>query len=145
MKVVDTPVTVPNISAWFAGVRVGPNDSGWSAPVSLGEKSIEGLHVVGTQRIYTMAAGRVGNSKPVTLTVQQWSSPDLGVIVEKTATASTGGQVHYQLTQIVQAEPDASLFTVPADYKRMVVEPGAGNRISVTSTGTAATSTTSAQ
>jgi len=28
------------------------------------------------------------------------------------------------LSEIVQAEPSADLFTVPADYKKMVVKPG---------------------
>lgn len=38
-KVVDTPVTLPEIrTATFAGMRIGPQDPGWSAPVSLGEK-----------------------------------------------------------------------------------------------------------
>jgi len=133
-RVVDTPPALPEIFTIFAGVRVGPKDSGWSAPVSLGEKSIEGIPVVGTKRVYTMAAGRVGNQNPVTITVQQWSSPQLGIILDKTSTASTGGSSHYQLTQIVQAEPDAALFKVPADYKKLVVNPKAGTVVEANST-----------
>jgi hypothetical protein len=121
MKVVDVPAAIPEIFVRFGGMRIGPNASGWSAPVPLGEKSIEGLHAVGTQRIYTLAAGAFGNEKAVTMTVQQWSSPDLGVILDKTARFSTGAEVHYQLQQILQAEPNADLFTVPADYKKMTV------------------------
>jgi hypothetical protein len=142
MKVVDAPASVPEIFTVFGGMRIGPNEPGWSAPVSLGEKSIEGLHVVGTQRVYTMAAGADGNQRAVTITVQQWSSPDLGVIVDKTSTASTGGQVHYQLAQILQAEPDAELFTVPASYKKMVVNPKSGTVVAVQSTAST-TATTS--
>jgi hypothetical protein len=121
MKVVDTPVTVPEIRATFARMHLGPEDPGWSAPVSLGEKTLDGIHVVGSQRVYTVAAGKVGNSKAVTLTVQQWSSPELGIIVDKLETATTGGGYHYHLTQLTQAEPDPALFTVPADYKRVSV------------------------
>jgi len=99
MKVVDAPASVPEIFTIFGGIRIGPNEPGWSAPVSLGEKSIEGLHVVGTQRVYTMAAGVDGN----------------------------------QLTQILQAEPDAELFTVPASYKKTVVNPGSGTVVAVRS------------
>jgi len=120
MKVVDTPVTVPEIRATFAGMRLGPQDPGWSAPVSLGEKTLDGIHVVGSQRVYIVAAGKAGNSKAVTLTVQQWSSPELGIIVDKLETATTGGVYHYHLTQLIQAEPDPALFTVPADYKKIV-------------------------
>jgi hypothetical protein len=141
IKVVDEPVTVPAIVASFAGMRLGAKDPGWSAPVSLGEKSIDGVHVVGTQEVYTVAAGKVGNEKPITLTVQQWSSPELGIIVDKMASASTGGQTHYHLTQLIQAEPDASLFRVPADYKKTVVDKTAA----VTAVSTASATTTSAQ
>ena len=84
LKGSECPVSGPSVSAWFAGMRLLYNDPAWSAPVSLGEKSIEGVHVVGTQQVYTLSAGRVGNSKPVTVNVEQWSSPELGVIVDKT-------------------------------------------------------------
>jgi hypothetical protein len=126
MKVVDVPAATPEIFTRFGGMRIGPNAQGWSAPVSLGEKSIEGFHAVGTQRIYTLAAGAFGNQNAVTITVQQWSSPDLGVILDKTARFSTGAEVHYQLHQILQTEPNADLFTVPADYKKMIVNPATG-------------------
>jgi len=122
-KVVDTPVTLPEIRTMFAGMRVGPKDPGWSAPVSLGEKTLDGVHVVGSQRTYTVAAGKVGNSKAVTVIVQQWSSPELGIIVDKLDTSTTGGQFHYHLTELTQAEPPAELFTVPADYKKILVKP----------------------
>ncbi len=134
MKVVDVPAAAPEIFAWFSNVRIGPNEPGWSSPVSLGEKSIEGLRAVGTQKTYTLAAGAVGNEKAVTITVEQWTSPDLGVILMKTSRASTGGEVRYSLEQIVQAEPSADLFTVPADYKKMVVKPGTGSVVSTRST-----------
>jgi hypothetical protein len=123
-KSADCPATVTEVTAYFSGMHLRPNDPAWSAPVALGEKSIEGVHVVGTQRVYTLPVGRLGNSKPVTVTVEQWSSPELGVIVDKTTTASTGAQVHYQLTQIAQTEPDPALFKMPADYRKNVVAAG---------------------
>jgi hypothetical protein len=117
IKVVDTPVTLPEIATTFAGVRLGPKDPGWSAPVTLGEKTIDGIHAVGSQRVYVVPAGKANNSKAVTVTVQQWSSPELGIIVDKLVTSTTGGKFHYYLTQLTQAEPDPALFKVPADYK----------------------------
>jgi hypothetical protein len=134
MQVVAVSGTEPKIFAWFSGIRIGPNEPGWSSPVSLGEKSIEGIRAVGTQKTYTLAAGAVDNEKAVTITVEQWSSPDLGVILMKTSRASTGGEVRYSLQQIVQAEPSADLFTVPADYKKVVVKPGSGNVVSAQTT-----------
>jgi len=134
MRVVDVPAAAPEIFTWFSNVRIGPGDPGWSSAVSLGEKSIEGLRAVGTQKTYTLAAGAVGNEKAVTITVEQWSSPDLGVILMKTSRASTGGEVRYSLQQIVQAEPSADLFTVPADYKKMVVNKAGNGMVSAQST-----------
>ncbi|HEY2399286.1 MAG TPA: hypothetical protein VGI23_02975 [Steroidobacteraceae bacterium] len=139
MKVVDTPVTLPEIRTTFAGMRIGPTDPGWSAPVSLGEKTLDGVHVVGSQRAYTVAAGKVGNSKAVTVTVQQWSSPELGIIVDKLVSSTTGGQFHYHLTQLTQAEPDAALFTVPADYKKILVKRNAANGVEVETASTPTT------
>ena len=139
LKVVDIPAGQPEIVTWFANVRIGPNEPGWSSPVALGEKSIEGLHAVGVQKTYTLAAGAVGNEKAVTIIVEQWSSPDLGVILLKTSRASTGGEVRYSLQQIVQAEPSADLFAVPADYKKVVIKPGSsgnGNVVSAESPST---------
>jgi hypothetical protein len=139
MKVVDTPVTLPEIRITFAGMRIGPKDPGWSAPLSLGEKTLDGVHVVGSQRVYTVAAGKVGNSKAVTVTVQQWSSPELGIIVDKLVSSTTGGQFHYHLTQLTQAEPDAALFSVPADYKKILVKRSAGNGVEVETASTPTT------
>jgi hypothetical protein len=119
--------TRPRIFAEFGGVRIGASDRGWSAPVSLGEKSMDGLSAIGTRQIYTIAAGsKFGNEKAVSITVEQWYSPALGMILSKTGTASSGGQSSYHLEQIVQAEPDASLFTIPADYRKISLPMPAG-------------------
>ena len=114
--------TMPRVFAQFAGIRIGPHDRGWSAPLSLGEKSLDGLGAIGTRQVYTIAAGsKFGNEKAVTLTVEQWYSPTLGMILSRTGTASSGGQTSYHLEQVVQAEPDASLFTIPADYRKITL------------------------
>ena len=111
--------TAPRLFTVFGGTRIGPDEPGWSAPVSLGEKSIDGIDAIGTRQIYTISAGSpFGNQKPVIITVEQWFSPALGVVISKTGRASTGGESNYRLGQIVQAEPEASLFTVPADYQK---------------------------
>jgi hypothetical protein len=114
--------TMPRVFAQFAGIRIGPHDRGWSAPVSLGEKSVDGLSAIGTRQVYTIPAGsKFGNQKAVTITVEQWYSPALGMILSRTGTANSGGQTSYHLEQIVQAEPDASLFTIPADYRKITL------------------------
>ena len=111
-------VTPPGITAYFGGLTIGPKEPGWSPAESLGEQVIEGVRAVGTRAKYTLAAGAIGNEKPIGITVEQWFSPDLGMIVGKTGHATTGGGSTYRLEHIVQGEPDPSLFVIPADYAR---------------------------
>jgi hypothetical protein len=55
---------------------------------------------------------------PPGITVEQWFSPDLGMIVRKTGRATTGGASSYRLEHIVQGDPDPMLFAIPAGYTR---------------------------
>jgi hypothetical protein len=119
---IPVPADVPPIAVSFARRFYGANDPGWSKPVSLGDKMLNGVRATGTQRQYTIAAGSVGNEKPIVLTVEQWYSPELGLIVMKNARASTGGEFAFQVENIVRGDPDAALFTIPPGYK--VVETG---------------------
>jgi hypothetical protein len=112
------PFNPPDITAYFAGLTIGPNEPGWSELNSLGEQMMDGVRVVGTRRQYTLAAGAIGNEKPIVMTIEQWFSPELGIIVSKTGQAATGGGSIYRLDHIVQGEPDPGLFAVPADYSR---------------------------
>jgi hypothetical protein len=115
------PFTPPGITAYFAGLTIGPNEHGWSEPEALGEQVMEGVRVVGTRRQYILAAGAIGNEKPIGITIEQWFSPDLGIIVSKTGHTTTGGGSSYRLEHIVQSEPDPGLFAVPSDYTRRQV------------------------
>ena len=117
-QLAQAPFAPPGITADFGGLTIGPNEQGWSEPESLGERVMQGVRVVGTRREYTLAAGAIGNVKPIGVTIEQWFSPDLGMIVSKTGKTTTGGGSIYRLEQIVQGEPDQGLFAVPADYTR---------------------------
>lgn len=112
------PFSAPGITVRFGGLTIGPKEQGWSQPQPLGEQAIEGVRAVGTRREYTLAAGAIGNEKPIGITMEQWFSPDLGMIVSKTGHATTGGDWGYHLEHIVQGDPDPSLFAIPSDYTR---------------------------
>jgi hypothetical protein len=113
---IQPPVPAPPFSIIFAGTTIGPMERGWSNPVSLGEKTMDGIRALGNRREYAVAAGAMRNEKPIAITVEQWFSPELGVMLVKSVHASTGGEVTYRLDDIVQAEPDAALFTAPSNY-----------------------------
>ena len=98
--------------------KVGP-DSGESAPASesLGDQTIDGIHVTGTRMTTTIPAGKMGNEKPITVTSERWYSPDLKATVVTKHEDPWAGELKTELKNVNAAEPDASLFAVPADYK----------------------------
>jgi hypothetical protein len=85
----------------------------------LGSQTMEGLLVNGVRTTRTIAEGQIGNDKPISIVTEVWTSPDLKTVVYSKRTDPRMGEQTFKLTSIVRAEPDASLFTVPADFKMM--------------------------
>ena len=67
----------------------------------------------------------MGNERPITITSERWYSPELQVEVKSVRNDPRMGQTTHTLTNISRAEPDASLFQVPADLKMEDGKPGA--------------------
>lgn len=82
----------------------------------LGTQNISGVVAEGTRTTRTIPAGAVGNEKPIVITVDRWYSADLQTVLKTTRSDPFMGDKVTQLTDIRRAEPDASLFQVPADY-----------------------------
>jgi hypothetical protein len=83
---------------------------------SLGTQTINGVNAEGTRYTRTIPAGQVGNDKPLTIVREEWYSPDLQMVVQSKHTDPFMGEMTYAVTNIQRAAPNASLFTVPADY-----------------------------
>ena len=83
----------------------------------LGTETMEGLSVNGVRTTRTIPVGQIGNDKPISIVTEVWTSPDLKIIVYSKRTDPRMGEQTFKLTNIMRAEPDASLFTVPADFK----------------------------
>lgn len=64
--------------------------------------------------------GYFGNELPVFVTVENWFSPDLGVMARDTQHSTSGGEIDFHLEQITRAEPDSALFQVPSEYTHKV-------------------------
>jgi hypothetical protein len=93
-----------------------------SAQVSteeLGTQTMEGLVVNGVRTTRTIPEGQIGNDKPISIVTEVWTSPDLRTIVYSKRSDPRMGEQTFKLTNVVRAEPDASLFTVPSDFKMM--------------------------
>jgi len=111
----------PGPDVFFNDVMVrkaGP-DSGEATPKSenLGDQTIDGIHVTGTRMTHVIPAGKMGNEKPITVTSERWYSPELKATLSTKHDDPWAGELKTDLKNINTAEPDASLFSVPADYK----------------------------
>jgi hypothetical protein len=82
----------------------------------LGTTTIEGLTATGTLTTTTIPAGAIGNLQPIKVVSEEWFSPELKVLVLTKHNDPRTGETVYRLVNIVRAEPDASLFVVPAEH-----------------------------
>jgi hypothetical protein len=83
----------------------------------LGSQTMQGLVVNGVRTIRTIPAGQIGNSNPMKIVTEVWTSPDLKTVVYSKRSDPRMGEDIFQLTNIARTEPDPSLFAVPADFK----------------------------
>jgi hypothetical protein len=83
----------------------------------LGTQTMEGVLVTGTRTTRTIPAGRIGNEKPISIVIEVWTSPELKTVVMSKRSDPRMGEQTFRLTNIVRAEPDPSLFAVPADFR----------------------------
>lgn len=85
---------------------------------SLPPREIDGLKVTGSRTASTIPAGKIGNERPIVVSREVWTSPDLKVTVSVQTKDPRSGEQNYQLRQIRRAEPDAALMRVPADFAK---------------------------
>jgi hypothetical protein len=106
-----------DISAKEPPVRPEPPSSAEGKTEALGKKSIEGVEAEGTRSTITIAAGQIGNDRPIVIVSERWYSQVLQTVVLSTHNDPRVGENVYRLTNINRAEPSKSLFELPADYK----------------------------
>lgn len=94
----------------------------------LGTQTINGISAQGTRYTRVIPAGQIGNANVITVTNEQWYSPDLQIVVKSVRTDPRFGTTSYTLSNIQRAEPAASLFTVPSDYAVKQVQVRGGRR-----------------
>lgn len=99
------------------GKDVGMEEHAQVNTEDLGTQTMEGLLVTGVRTTRTIPAGEIGNEKPISVVTEVWTSPDLKTIVYSKRSDPRMGEQTFKLANIVRAEPDASLFTVPPDFK----------------------------
>ena len=129
--------TGPAPAGVISGVRSGipmPVGNGvfsWTSDAEvnqeqLGTQAIEGVAAEGTRATFTIAAGKIGNDRPIVTVNERWYSQELQTVVLSKNSDPRTGETTYRLTNIDRSEPDPSLFQVPADYT--VEEGGFGGK-----------------
>jgi hypothetical protein len=119
MTAIKMPVSQHNASPNGAGPHPHGNFGGNGAQIqteSLGTQTVNGVSATGTRRTETIPAGAIGNQQPIQIVRETWISTDLKVPVMIKSSDPRFGDMVMQLTNIAQAEPDASLFQIPAGY-----------------------------
>ena len=106
--------------------RSNPPNGVQVSTVNLGTQTINSVPATGTQTTRTIAAGAIGNTQAITVVRTTWISTDLKVPVEIKSNDPRFGSTDMELTNIQEAAPDPSLFTVPSSYT--VKTGGAGPR-----------------
>ena len=116
MTAVKSPLrTPPPNAARPAGGRPGGADT-TATTTTLPPQVVNGVLASGTLYVRTIAAGEIGNARAIQITRQTWISNDLKVPVQIKSSDPRFGTTSMDLTNIVQAEPNGSLFVVPAGY-----------------------------
>ncbi|TDP75064.1 hypothetical protein [Roseateles toxinivorans] len=105
---------VPPEAVTMRALSLAPRGAGVQSP--LGSKEIDGLKVNGERTTWTIAAGKVGNEKPILITREVWTSPELMLTVNSRDFDPRSGEVNYRLQNLRRGEPEAALMRVPADY-----------------------------
>ena len=115
-------------------VRRGPGPGGNTTDANrpsvvrtqLTPQSVNGVMAAGTQHVETIPVGAIGNARTIQTTRTEWVSSDLKVPVQIKSNDPRFGNSDMELTNIIQAEPSASLFVVPAGYTVKTGGPGFG-------------------
>jgi hypothetical protein len=93
-----------------------PRGAGVVTP--LGSQTIEGLRADGERTTWTIEAGRFGNEKPIVITREVWTSPELLLTVQSREADPRSGETVYRLGNVRRGEPDPALMKPPADAEQ---------------------------
>jgi len=86
---------------------------------ALPAETVEGLRAEGRRTTWTVEAGKIGNEKPLVTVREVWTSPELLITLRSRELDPLAGEDNYRVQNLVRAEPDAALFRVPADYRKL--------------------------
>jgi hypothetical protein len=101
-----------------AGIAIGveSNSTGSEKVEQLGTRTIQGVAAEGRRVTNTIAAGEIGNDRPIEVVRETWYSSELQITLMSTTSDPRIGTTTYQVTSLQRGEPSQSLFVIPAEY-----------------------------
>ena len=93
-----------------------PNNQGNAFHQDLGTQTIDGVATVGVKDVITYNAGVYGNDLPMTLEHEFWYSEQLGLNLLSVQNDPRVGKQTFTVTSVTRAEPDKTLFELPAGF-----------------------------
>jgi hypothetical protein len=83
---------------------------------NLHDKVVNGVMATGTRQRRVIPAGAIGNDRELETVDERWFSQDLQMLVKSVNSDPRFGETAYELTNIVRAPQDPTLFQIPPDY-----------------------------
>jgi len=83
----------------------------------IGQQLVEGVLCDGTRSVETIAAGSIGNDRPIQTVYERWYSSELKTTVRTVRSDPRTGEETFRLTNIRRGEPSPELFQVPTGYQ----------------------------
>jgi hypothetical protein len=83
----------------------------------LGKQMVEGVNAEGMREVSTIAAGAIGNDRPLQVSTESWYSAELQMNVMTKHSDPRTGDESFRLTNIRRGEPGAYLFQAPSGYQ----------------------------
>lgn len=81
----------------------------------LGFQVVNGVSAEGTRSTTTIPISQIGNDRPINIVSERWYSPDLEMLIKSVNNDPRFGETTYEVTNIVQGQPDPSLFKIPSE------------------------------
>jgi hypothetical protein len=100
----------------FAIGGVASADAGPATTEDLGDQVLEGVLAHGTRHTQTIAAGAIGNERPIEIVAEEWYSADVEAVVLRRNVDPRFGETVYRLVNVARSEQAPDLFAVPSGY-----------------------------
>jgi hypothetical protein len=98
-------------------LHIDPNPGPGRTETDLGTQNFQGFTLQGIRKTRVVPAAASGTGQPITISDEYWFSPDLTVyFITRHNDPRTGEQL-VTISHVERAEPDATVFAIPSDYK----------------------------